>query len=93
MRVGRGQGGCGDAGLLYRVASGESRAIVEFVDRHGDRVWRMAVARTDSMDGAEKLSRRIFLNVWRLSSIFRDGNLDEREVIWIAVKLSEDVRD
>jgi RNA polymerase sigma-70 factor (ECF subfamily) len=56
--------------LLHRVASGDSAAVRECIDRYGGLVWSLARRYSGGTAEAEDAVQEIFLDLWRSAARF-----------------------
>lgn len=56
--------------LLHRVASGDSAAVRECIDRYGGLVWSLARRASVGSGDAEDAVQEIFLDLWRSAARF-----------------------
>jgi RNA polymerase sigma-70 factor (ECF subfamily) len=56
--------------MLQRIASGDSAAVRECIDRYGALVWSIARRLSRTSSDAEDATQEIFLDIWRSASRF-----------------------
>jgi RNA polymerase sigma-70 factor, ECF subfamily len=56
--------------MLQRIASGDSAAVRECIDRYGALIWSIARRLSRSSSDAEDATQEIFLDIWRSASRF-----------------------
>lgn len=54
-----------DAALMQRLSRGDRAALAELYDRHGPRVYGLALSILGSREPAEDLVHEVFLEAWR----------------------------
>lgn len=69
-----------DASLAALAREGDSRAFVELVSRHQDRVFRFVLRMTGSRDEAMDLTQDTFMNAWQAMPRWRP---DARFGTWL----------
>lgn len=63
--------------LLARVASGESSAMAECLDRYGGLVWSLARRHLSSHTDAEDAVQEIFIELWRVADRYEPSTASE----------------
>lgn len=58
--------------LLARIASGDSNAIDECIERYGGLVWSLARRLSPSVADAEDAVQEIFVDLWKNANRFRE---------------------
>ena len=56
--------------ILRRVADGEKNAFRECVEKHGDKIWRLAKRYAASETDAETMTLEIFRELWKCAASF-----------------------
>lgn len=80
-----------DLPLVRRIAEGDAAAFSTLVDRHLDRVVRLAERLMASRADAEDVAQEVFVRVWRHARNWKSGNA--RYSTWlhrVAVNLCQD---
>jgi RNA polymerase sigma-70 factor (ECF subfamily) len=80
-----------DLPLVRRIADGDAAAFAMLVDRHLDRVVRLAERLMSSRADAEDVAQEVFVRVWRHAQNWKSGNA--RYSTWlhrVAVNLCQD---
>ena len=57
--------------LLQRVASGDSSAMEECLDRYGGLIWKIVSARCNNRSDAEDVVQEVFLDLWKSRLFYR----------------------
>jgi RNA polymerase sigma-70 factor, ECF subfamily len=60
-----------DEQLMLRLAQGDRSALAGLVERHQDRVLRLAYRHTQRWDVAEDIAQDSFVRIWRTASSYR----------------------
>ena len=72
--------------ILCGVAQADKSAVKQCVDKYGDMIWAMARKFTDTIEDAEAVTQKIFLNIWRYAARFEETNFDELLFITIIAR-------
>jgi len=68
--------------ILERIATGDSGAVAECLDRYGALVWSLVRSRLDGAADAEDATRDIFVEIWR--SVGRFDPRATSEAVFVA---------
>jgi RNA polymerase sigma-70 factor (ECF subfamily) len=63
--------------ILQRLAQSDKTAIQDCVDTYGNLIWALAKTKTASLEEAENLTLKIFMDVWKYSERYNLDICDE----------------
>lgn len=63
--------------LLTRIASGDTRAVDECINRYGGLIWSLARRLSSSVADAEDAVQEIFVDLWKNADRFREDLASE----------------
>jgi RNA polymerase sigma-70 factor (ECF subfamily) len=67
--------------ILKRIVEADKTAVENCIDTYGNLVWAMAREHTDSLEEAEIVTRKIFLDIWRYAGRCGSTKFDETAFI------------
>ena len=68
-------------GILQRIASGESQAVQECLDKYGGLIWSIARKMLRNSEEAEDAVQEIFVDIWKNAARFDEARSSETTFI------------